>query len=60
LSNNFIDPLLMASAYVTEEAIVNSIVAAEDMTGYKGVSAKALPHEQLQTIMKNYHRLWEA
>ena len=57
LSNNFIDPLLMASAYATEEAIINSMIAAEDMTGHKGVSAKALPHDQLQTIMKNYHRL---
>jgi len=60
LSNNFIDPLLMASAYATEEAIINSMVAAEDMTGYKGVSAKALPHNQLRNIMKNYHRLQEA
>jgi len=60
LSNNFIDPLLMASAYATEEAIINSMVAAEDMTGYKGVSAKALPHDQLRNIMKDYHRLQEA
>jgi L-aminopeptidase/D-esterase len=59
LSNNFIDPLLMASAYATEEAIINSMIAAENMTGYKGVSAKALPHNQLQIIMKNYHRLQE-
>jgi L-aminopeptidase/D-esterase-like protein len=60
LSNNFIDPLLMASAYATEEAIVNSMVAAEDMTGHKGVSAKALPHDQLQNILKKYQRLQEA
>jgi len=59
LSNNFIDPLLMASAYATEEAIINSMIAAEDMSGYKGVSAKALPHDQLQAIMKNYRRLPE-
>jgi D-aminopeptidase len=59
LSNNFIDPLLMASAYATEEAIINSMIAATDMKGYKGVSAKALPHDQLQTIMKNYQRLQE-
>jgi len=59
LSNNFIDPLLMASAYATEEAIINSMIAAENMTGYKGVSAKALPHDQLQIIMRNYQRLQE-
>jgi len=57
LSNNFIDPVLMASAYATEEAIINSMIAAEDMTGHKGVSAKALPHEKLQEIMKQYNRM---
>jgi L-aminopeptidase/D-esterase-like protein len=57
LSNNFIDPLLMSSAYATEEAIINSMVAAEDMTGHKGVSVKALPHDKLQVIMKQYNRI---
>jgi D-aminopeptidase len=57
LSNNFIDPLLMSSVYATEEAIINSMVAAEDMTGYKGMGAKALPHDQLQQIMRSYQRL---
>ena len=56
LSNNFIDPLLMASGYATEEAIINSMVAAEDMVGHKGVSAKALPHDELREIMKKYNR----
>jgi L-aminopeptidase/D-esterase-like protein len=56
LSNNFIDPILMASAYATEEAIVNSMVAAEDMTGYRGVSAKALPHDKLMEVMRLYNR----
>ncbi|HEX9838866.1 MAG TPA: P1 family peptidase, partial [Anaerolineales bacterium] len=55
LSNNYIDPLLMTSAYATEEAIINSMIAAEDMTGYKGVTAKALPHQQLKEIMKLYN-----
>jgi D-aminopeptidase len=57
LSNNFIDPLLSASAYATEEAIINSMIAAEDMTGRKGLSVKALPHQELQDIMKEYNRL---
>jgi len=56
LSNNYIDPLLIASAYATEEAIINSMVAAEDMIGYRGVSVKALPHQELQEIMKQYSR----
>ncbi len=57
LSNNFIDPLLMASAYATEEAIINSMIAAVDMTGYKGVSAKALPHEEVRKLLSQYGRL---
>jgi len=57
LSNNFIDPLLMAAVYATEEAIVNSMIAAEDMTGHKGVHAKALPHLKLQEVMKQYNRM---
>ena len=57
LSNNFIDPLLMASGYATEEAIINSMVAAEDMIGHMGVSAKALSHEKLRELLKSYSRL---
>jgi len=57
LSNNFIDPLLMASVYVTEEAIINSMVAAEDMIGRNGLSVKALPHDELRELMKQYKRL---
>lgn len=56
LSNNFLDPLLMSSAYATEEAIINSMIAAEDMTGHRGVSAKALPHDKLLALMKLYNR----
>ena len=59
LSNNYIDPLLFASAYATEEAIINSMIAAEDMIGHKGVSIKALPHEELKEIMKQYNRKQE-
>ena len=57
LSNNFIDPLLMASAYATEEAIINSMIAAEDMVGHKGVSVKALPQDRLIEIMREYKRI---
>jgi D-aminopeptidase len=57
LANDHIDPLFAASAYATEEAIINSMVAAEDMTGHKGVSVKALPHDKLREILKDYNRL---
>jgi D-aminopeptidase len=57
LSNNFIDPLLAASAYATEEAIINSMIAAEDMTGRNDLTVKALPHEKLRDVLRGYNRL---
>jgi len=41
----------------TEEAIVNALVAAEDMTGVKGHKITALPHDGLQQVLKKYNRL---
>jgi L-aminopeptidase/D-esterase-like protein len=56
LSNNYIDPLLSASAYATEEAIINSMIAAETMTGRNGLCVKALPHDKLRELMRQYNR----
>ncbi len=57
LSNDHIDPLFSASALATEEAIINAMVAAEDMTGHNGIGIKALPHEEVQTILGKYNRM---
>ena len=57
LSNEHIDPLLSASALGTEEAIINSMIAAEDMTGHKGVSIKSLPHEGVRNVLREYKRI---
>lgn len=57
LSNDHIDPLFSSVAYATEEAIINSMVAAEDMVGHRGVSIKALPHEEVQDLLMKYSRL---
>jgi len=57
ITNDHIDPILSAAGYATEEAIINSLVAAEDMDGTNGVSARALPHDQLQVILKKYNRV---
>ena len=43
----------------TEEAIVNALVAAEDMTGAEGRVIKALPHDRLRAVLKKYGRLDE-
>ncbi|HKJ37347.1 MAG TPA: P1 family peptidase [Anaerolineales bacterium] len=56
IDNEHIDPLLGTSALATEEAIINSMVAGEDMTGHKSFSVKTLPHEQLRDVMMKYNR----
>lgn len=57
LDNDHLNPLFAASIFAAEEAIINSMVAAEDMTGHKDFSVKALPHDRLREIMKQYNRL---
>jgi len=56
IPNDELDPLFAATVRATEEAIVNAMVAARDMTGNRGSSAKALPHDALKEIMKQYGR----
>jgi D-aminopeptidase len=56
LANLALDPLFLAVVQATEEAIVNSLVAARDMQGTDGHVAKALPHAELVTLLKRYGR----
>ena len=56
LDNGNLDALFEATAQATEEAIVNAMVAARDMVGNEGHSAKALPHDALQALLKRYGR----
>jgi D-aminopeptidase len=57
--NDKINPLFWATASATEEAILNAMVAAENMKGYNGNTVFALPHERLKAILKKYNRLSE-
>ena len=57
LPNNRINQLFWATAQATEEAILNAMVAAETMTGFKGNTIYALPHDRLQDALKKYNRL---
>ena len=50
-------PLFQAAAEATEEAILNALAAAETMTGFKGHSVHALPHDRLCAAMRKYGRL---
>ena len=57
LGNDALNPLFEATVQATEEAIVNAMVAAEDMTGVDGHVVKALPHDSLRQALKKYNRL---
>jgi L-aminopeptidase/D-esterase-like protein len=59
LSNFNLDPVFAATVFATEEAIINSMVAAEDMTGHE-ISVKALPHQDVSEILGRYNRLHAA
>ena len=56
LANEKIDPVFAATVFATEEAIINSMIAAEDMIGHE-FSVKALPHEEVKGVLRNYNRI---
>lgn len=57
LQNEDMSALFLATIEATEEAIINSLFAAQDMTGKDGRTVKALPKEEVLEIMKRYNRL---
>jgi len=57
LPNDQINPIFLATVQATEEAVVNALIAAESMTGLKGHTVIALPHDRLQEVLKKYNRL---
>ena len=57
LPNRMISPLFEATVQAVEEAIVNTLVAAETMEGINNNKVWALPHGRLIQIMKKYNRI---
>lgn len=57
LHNDETSPLFMAAIEATEEAIINSLFAAENMTGIKGNKVNALPLEKVIPLLKKYNRI---
>ncbi|MFW5915968.1 MAG: P1 family peptidase, partial [Bacteroidota bacterium] len=55
LRNDAMSPLFMATIEATEEAILNSLFAAEDMKGRDGHTVEALPVERVVKILKKYN-----
>jgi D-aminopeptidase len=52
-----LNPVFEATVEATEEAIINALVAAEDMDGINGNKCYAIPHDRLKEVMKKYNRL---
>jgi L-aminopeptidase/D-esterase-like protein len=57
LDNERINPLFEATVQATQESILNSMLAAETMTGADGIRVFALPQDRLVKAMKKYGRL---
>jgi D-aminopeptidase len=51
LDNGSVTPLFLAAIEATEEAIINSLFAAEDMKGKNGRQIKALPKEKVRQML---------
>lgn len=52
LRNDNVSPLFMAAIEATEEAIINSLFAAQTQTGDQGHKVEALPKEQVIELLK--------
>ena len=57
LSNDAVSPLFMAVIEATEEAIVNSLLAATTTKGRAGHVAEALPMDKVLPILRKYNRI---
>lgn len=57
LDNNAISPLFLAVIEATEEAIINSLFAANTTVGFKDNKSEALPISEVLKIMKKYNAI---
>jgi L-aminopeptidase/D-esterase-like protein len=52
LGNEQLDPLFLATAQAVEESIINAMIAAEPMTGYRGNKAATIDRQALIKLLK--------
>lgn len=53
IPNNHMDKLFEATVYATEEAIINSMVAAGPMKGFNNHYVASLPHDSIKKLMES-------
>ena len=54
------DPLYEATVDATEEAILNSLCMADDMTGADGHFAPGLPLDRVRRLIRDSNRVWNS
>jgi L-aminopeptidase/D-esterase-like protein len=57
LPNDEMEPLFLATVQCVEEAVINAMIAAETMTGINDFTVRAIPHRELQEVLRKYNRL---
>jgi D-aminopeptidase len=57
LQNDAMSPLFLATIEATEEAIINSLFAAETTTGLDRHKVDALPLDKVIPVLKKYNRI---
>ena len=57
--NDYMTPIFMATIEATEEAIINSLFAGVDVTGFNGVTVKALPIDEVMNMMNAHNKVRE-
>lgn len=57
LVNDDMDALFEATVYAVEESILNAMTSATTMTGINGRTSYAIPHERIQDLLSQHHRL---
>lgn len=57
LPNDQMNWIFQSTVQAVEEAIINAMVAAEDMEGINGNKAYAIPHDLLLKTLKKYNRI---
>ena len=59
LPNDDLNPLFLATVQSVEEAVVNALIAAKSMRGINDFEVDAIPHAELQQVLRKYNRLRE-